>query len=273
MRRGEGAGAGALTASAIKGGNEEVDASAFDLAGGEDGAVGALCIHGLTGTPYEVRPLAAALARRGIRARGPLLPGHGTLPEELAAMRFGDWIDAVQSEYEAMRAQHARVVVLGLSLGGLLCLELASRERPDAIAVIGTPLALRPPIPQLIPLAKYIKPMLEKSEGSDIRDPAARARHPGYGKMPLASVHELVRLQRRVSRRLGAIHSPALVAHGAHDRTADPRDAVRIFESLGSSVKEKLVCPESGHVVPVDFDGPWLAERVAEFIADQLARN
>ena len=39
-----------------------------------------LCIHGLTGTPYEVRPLAEALADRGLRARGPLLAGHGGTP-------------------------------------------------------------------------------------------------------------------------------------------------------------------------------------------------
>ncbi|MDG2333605.1 MAG: alpha/beta hydrolase [Myxococcota bacterium] len=251
--------------------NEAVDASAFDLPGDPASRVGVLCVHGLTGTPYEVRPLGLALAARGMRARGPLLPGHGTRPEELAALGYASWVGAVEAEYRALRDGHEWVAVLGLSLGGLLTLELASRERPDAIAVIGTPLALRPPIPQLIPLAKYIKPMLAKGEGSDIRDPAARARHPGYKQMPLASVHELVRLQRRVSGRLGEVRSPALVAHGAHDRTADPRDAQRIFRELGSSVKEELICPESGHVVPVDVDGPWLAERVADFIADQLA--
>ena len=265
------------------GSNEAVDASAFDLApggeapggnlapGGETSRAGALCLHGLTGTPYEVRPLAQALAARGVRARGPLLPGHGTRPEELASLGYASWVAAVEAEYRALREQHEWVVVVGLSLGGLLCLELASRERPDALAVIGTPLALRPPIPQLVALAKYIKPMLDKREGSDIRDPAARARHPGYKQMPLASVHELVRLQRRVSSRLTEIRSPALVAHGAHDRTADPQDAQRIFEQLGSPVKEELICPESGHVASVDFDGPWLADRVADFMLDQLA--
>ena len=250
---------------------EPVDAAPFDLPGegGDDGA--ALCLHGLTGTPYEVRPLAEALVARGFRARGPLLPGHGTRPEELAKLKFQDWVEAVHREYENLRVAHARVVVVGLSLGGLLSLELASRTRPDAIAVVGTPLALGAPLPQLIPVIKYLKPMLNKREGADILDPEARARHPGYSQIPLASVHELIRLQRRVAGSLGRIEAPALVAHGAHDRTAQPGDARRILDGLGSKVKESLVCADSGHVVPVDRDGAALARHVADFMAAQRA--
>jgi len=247
-----------------------VDASPFDLAGQGQVDAAALCLHGLTGTPYEVRLLGVALARSGIRARGPLLPGHGTSVEELAKLQYQNWIEAVHEEYDGLRGQHARVFVVGLSLGGLLSLELASEKRPDAIAVVGTPLSFRPPIPQLIPFVKRFKPMLEKREGSDIRDPEARDRHPGYPRMPLASIHELVRLQRVVARDLKRIQAPALVAHGAYDRTANLRDASRILDRLGSVRKEMLVCADSGHVVPVDYDGELLAQRIADFMVAHL---
>jgi carboxylesterase len=235
------------------------------LTGRDDVGAAALCVHGLSGTPYEVRPLAVAIAALGIRARG-----HGTSPEELAELSYARWVEAVHDEYRALRARHARVFVIGLSLGGLLCLELASRERPDAIAVVGTPLRLRTPIRQLVPLVKHLMPMLEKREGSDIRDPQARARHPGYPRMPLSSIHELIRLQRVVVAGLARIEAPALLAHGAHDRTADPRDARRIHDGLGSGSKECLVCPNSAHVVPVDYDGEHLAGRIADFLAKRL---
>ena len=57
---------------------EEVDADAFDLRPPVEKANGAaaLCLHGLTGTPYEVRPVAEALVARGVRARGPWMAGH-----------------------------------------------------------------------------------------------------------------------------------------------------------------------------------------------------
>jgi len=246
-----------------------VDASPFDLrcehaAGGESAA--ALCLHGLTGTPYEVRPLAEAIVERGIRARGPALPGHNSTPEALSLLPNDAWIAAVLDEYRRLREQHDRVFLVGLSLGGLLSMELASNHPVDALVVIGAPLQLRQPIPLLIPLIKRIQPMMKKREGSDIRDPEARSRHPGYDQMPLASVHELIRIQRLVRDGLSRIEAPTFVAHGAYDTTARPRDAHRIHREVGAEVKEIMICEDSGHVVPVDRDGAVLAQNVADFL-------
>ena len=68
------------------------------------------------------------------------------------------------------------LTLVGMSMGGLLALALAEEEPVDALAVIGTPLVFRQPFAWLIPLAKHLWPMSPKSRGSDIRDPAARAR-------------------------------------------------------------------------------------------------
>ena len=51
-------------------------ADPFDLVGDDD--VGAVCVHGFTGTPYEMRYLGEQLARAGITVQAPRLPGHGT---------------------------------------------------------------------------------------------------------------------------------------------------------------------------------------------------
>ena len=112
-----------------------VDAGPYDLAPrGSVSGDAALCIHGLTGTPYEVRPLAEALADRGLRARGPLLAGHGESPEELARVTYVDWLDCVRAEFVRLSGEHERVFVCGLSLGGLLTLWLAANEPVAAAA-------------------------------------------------------------------------------------------------------------------------------------------
>ncbi len=244
-----------------------VNAGPFDLrpeTGGGDTAV--LCLHGLTGTPYEVRPIGEALFGQGVRAVGPLLPGHGSKVEDLASLRFGDWVEAVARAYRRLADQHTRVHVVGMSLGGLLALHLASHEPVASVVSIGAPLRFRQPLPFLIPLAKRIRPLLEKRTGSDIRDPAARARHPGYRQMPLNSVHELIRLQAVLTPRLGAIASPAFIAHGAHDTTAAPRDAHFIHGALGSQRKRLSLYADSAHIVPVDRDGEALVRDVADFV-------
>jgi len=248
-----------------------VDVAPFRLSGARNAAV--LCLHGLTGTPYEVRPLGEACAARGLTAVGPALPGHNGSLEALARVRAEAWLEAARGELVELRRQHERVFVAGLSMGGLLGLALAAEGALDGLAVVGTPLRLRAPLALLVPLLKHLFPYVRKAGGSDIQDEAARARHPSYTAMPLESVHQLLRLQRSVRGLLDRVRAPILVAHGARDRTARPADARRILDRVASRERELLLLAESGHVVPVDRDGPVLANAVAEFFERQLADN
>jgi carboxylesterase len=245
-----------------------VDPAPFDLPG--RGRAAALCLHGLTGTPYEVRPLGEELARRGVRAVGPALPGHNASVSVLAGIPHGAWLEAARSQLQALRRDHERVFAVGLSMGGLLTLAMAAEERLDAAVVVGTPLRFGRTLRWLLPLLARIHPLPRKRGGSDIRDPAARRQHPGYDVMPLGSVLELMRLQRRVARSLPGIRTPLLVAHGAHDATAKPTDAREIQRSVGSEVAELLILESSAHVVPVDRDGPRLARATGEFVSRYL---
>jgi carboxylesterase len=225
-----------------------------------------LCLHGLTGTPYEVRPLGQALSRVGIRAVGPALPGHNETPESLARVRYRQWLEAARVELRDLRDRHEKVFMVGLSMGGLLTLVLASEKRVDGAVVVGTPLRLSRPVATLVPLLRYVMPFARKREGSNICDPAARSRHPSYDVMPLAAVRQLQHLQRLARRSLKRVTAPLLVAHGAHDATADPADSKEILDRVASQEREHLILEDSAHVVPVDRDGPRLAVAVADFL-------
>jgi carboxylesterase len=242
-----------------------VDAAPFDLPG--RGTAAALCLHGLTGTPYEVRPLAEALAQAGIRCVGPAHPGHNQTPALLARTTHGEWLDAARASLRALRARHSRVFVVGVSLGGLLGLTLAAEEPVDGAVVVGTPLRFSPALAALVRVLAPVVPYTRKRGGSDIREDAARGRHPSYDVMPLASVRELMRLQRIVRSRLAAVRAPILIAHGALDRTARPADARAIHERVASAQRELLLLEASGHVATVDHDGARLARAAAEFLS------
>ena len=241
-----------------------VDPSPFDLPG--HGRAAALCLHGLTGTPYEVRPIGEALSAAGIAALGPALPGHNETPEHLSRVTHAEWLAAGREALLRLRETHARVFVVGLSMGGLVSLALAAEERVDAAVVVGVPLRLRQPAVRLVPFARRFVRFVSKAVGSDIRDPDARARHPSYDRMPLAAIHELLRLQRRVRALLPRVEAPLLVAHGALDRTAHPDDAHEILRGVSSTDREHLALPDSGHVVPVDRDAPRFVAAAVEFL-------
>ncbi len=245
----------------------EVDESAFDLQ--PPGAIvtgaAALCLHGLTGTPYEVRPVAEALVARGVRACGIWLPGHGGSVDELAAATRVDWVERARDVFRKLHAEHDRVYMVGVSMGGLISLRLAQDEDVRALVVIGTPLALAPPVPQLTPWLRYVWKARPK-RGSDIRDPDARARHPRFPAMPLASVSQMIALQKEVIRDLSRVRAPILIAHGRLDRTARPRDAHRLHANVGSVEKRLLWLPRSGHIATVDYDAPVLLRAATDFL-------
>jgi carboxylesterase len=240
-----------------------VDVSPFDLPG--RGAAAALCLHGLTGTPYEVRPLAEALSESGIRAVGPALPGHNQTPAQLARTSHGEWLEAAREHLHSLRARHERVFIVGVSLGGLLGLALAAEETIDGVVVVGTPLRFSLWLRALIPLVAPVIPYARKRGGSDIREPGARGRHPSYDVMrwPAPRVDPPANLVRG---RLARVDAPILIAHGAHDRTARPSDARSIHASVASSERQLLELEASGHIASVDYDGALLARATAEFL-------
>ena len=55
---------------------------------------GVLCLHGFTGTPFEVQQIGDALAGEGYVVGMPLLPGHGLDPFALEATHWKDWLAA-----------------------------------------------------------------------------------------------------------------------------------------------------------------------------------
>src|SRR2546430_10174597 len=99
-------------------------AEPFSLGGGD---LACLLLHGLTGSPAEMRPVGEALAKAGFRAVGPLLPGHGTTPEDLLTVTRADLLAAAESALLGLRDAR-RVYLCGLSAGALLAIHLAARS-------------------------------------------------------------------------------------------------------------------------------------------------
>ena len=104
-------------------------AEAWSSPGG--GPHGALALHGFTGNPNSMRGVAEALAGAGFAVELPRLPGHGTDIEDMLDTTFADWSAAAEAALERLRARlgdGGRIVVAGLSMGGLLTVWLATRH-------------------------------------------------------------------------------------------------------------------------------------------------
>ena len=63
----------------------DLDPSEFVLTAGP---IGVLLIHGFPGSPVEMRLIGEYLNEREMTVLAPLLPGHGTTPEDLYQRKY-----------------------------------------------------------------------------------------------------------------------------------------------------------------------------------------
>jgi carboxylesterase len=252
------------------------DKSPLSIAG--DGR-GVLCLHGITGTPFEVRPLAEALGRRGCTVVAPMLAGHGGTLRDLAASGWRDWLRSAEEALEDLRARvgGGPVAICGFSMGGLLALRLAHLypERVSALVVMSTPLRLRRfQVAGIRALARlpidyraHPAACVPKFAGSDISDDDLRYENPGLRAFPIAALEALLDLMDTVRADLSAIRTPVLVVHGRQDHTVPMEDSLELTGCLGSDVIERLWLDKSFHIVTLDVERDTVIDGVTRFLA------
>ncbi len=238
---------------------------------------GCLLVHGLTGTPYEMHYLGEQLYAAGYTVNGICLAGHATHVEDLATCRWTDWYASVQRGLEDVRASCSAVVAVGLSLGSLLVLRLAHLEAKAiaAVVLLSSPLVLGNPWPaRLAGTLGRILPLLPQRlrfvpKRSEIADPEALRIHPGYQRLPLRSVVELIALQRQVRALLPLISQPVLAIQGLHDPTAPIANLAILRDGLAKAPKT-VILPASRHVVTVDLEKSRVSEEIVHFLASVI---
>src|SRR5208282_4142687 len=97
--------------------NPAIDINEFFFPGS---GVSALLIHGLSGTPFEMRYLGERLAGAGVRVCGVRLAGHAGASEELGASTHAQWYESVVEGFERLRRCGDPIAVAGLSMGAVL---------------------------------------------------------------------------------------------------------------------------------------------------------
>jgi len=251
-------------------------ASPFDFPGDDRGV---LCLHGLTGTPYDMRYLGERLRERGFTVVGPLLPGHGGTLADLAATSWQDWAAGAAGALARLQARCRTVAVVGQSMGGLCALHLAAAAGDGelaAVASLAAPLWLEGLAARAV---RWVAPggwlhgridALPKLGGPDVGVRAERKHSPSLPAMGARSVVEVSEMMKVVDDELPRIRAPLLVLHGRRDRTAPFGSAARIAARAGASRTRILL--DSRHVISLDVERDVVAAEVGDFFARHLAR-
>jgi len=246
---------------------------------------GFLLIHGLGGTPIELRVVARALHKAGHTVHCPQLAGHCGSEDDLLATTWLDWAASVEAALDQLKRQCDTIIVGGLSMGAVMALHIAAKRADDVQG-----LALYAPtlwydgwsIPWYSFLLKLLidTPMgrrfrFVEREPYGIKDPRIRAMivnamgrgdsaEAGLLGTPSGAVREMWALIKRVRQSMGTIRQPALIVHARNDDVAGLSNALYIQRHLGGLV-DTVVLEDSYHLVTIDGQRDVVIERSLAF--------
>lgn len=231
---------------------------------GTFGDVGVLVVHGFTGNPQSMRPLAEAFAAAGFTVSMPLLPGHGTQVEDMLPTRWADWSGAAEAAYAALAGRTRTVVVAGLSMGGTLAAWLGTRHPEIAGLVLVNPLidGTAPGVTGMVEQLRAADVELVPGIGSDIaKEGVTESAYPMTPVQPLLDLHAALA---PLSAELASIRCPVLLFTSTQDHVVEPVSSDSFASAVGGPI-ERVTLENSYHVATLDNDAPLIEERAVEF--------
>jgi carboxylesterase len=257
----------------------------YKLPGGRSGV---LLIHGLTGTPAEMRFVAKGLNRNGFTVHAMQLAGHCGDEEDLLKTGWRDWYQSVCDAADQLRGDVDHMFVAGLSMGALLALKLAA-DRPDEVdglglygstfvydgwtipwigrlsfmlpLVCGLGFGSKQRFHECFPYGIKDERIRQRIAGLMLSGDSAAAGLPGN---PWPSLAEFYRLSFIVRRQLHGIRTPCLVIHAVDDDVASLKNVRLVVRGVQGPV-ETVLLENSYHMITVDQERDKVIDRTTRF--------
>jgi carboxylesterase len=235
-------------------------------------------VHGYTGAPSNVRWLGDYLNAQGYTVYAPRLTGHGARPEDMRGVRWEAWYFDVLAAYQMLRKTCDQVYAVGLSMGAILSLLLASREAVDGVIAMSTPYELRDWRVRLLRLISMVSPVRRKPLTDEFtaffhrveEQKSVRGGEAGYGsymEYPTSSVIQLNRLLAAMRAGLPQVTAPVLLIHSRRDEVVPFASMGMVAARLVSTQVQTCVVDESHHVICMDHECDRVFAAAADFIA------
>jgi carboxylesterase len=263
-----------------------------------DGRTGFLLVHGLGGTPLELKFVAKGLARHGFVVHCPQLAGHCGDESDLLATGWQDWYASVEAGLDHLRQRCDTVIAGGLSMGAVLALHLASQRKTevhglalyaptlwhDGWAMPWTAHLLRFGILSAIGhriISRFYR--YTEVEPYGIKDPAIRAvvlaalnsgdtTRAGILVTPGRAIQQHCDLVDVVKRKLESVTTPALLIQARDDDMASLKNSEYLQRRMRGPVST-VILDDSYHIVTVDRQRDIVIEASVAFATNLAARR
>jgi len=254
-------------------------------------------IHGLTGTPNEMKYLANFFhKKKGYTVVCPRLANHGAPISILRKTRWPEFYKSVREAFLQVRHEFdGPVFAAGLSMGALLSLMLAEEFQGQIAGVsclsptlfydgwnvpwiskILLPLLYATPLkhisyykeepPYGIKNKALQKRIHKYYNNATFQDQQGVAEY-GYPYFPMSLLQQLQKLIRHLTGKLPAINVPVQLIQAREDDMTSMRNSTFIYESVGSKLKEIVLLEDSYHVITADQERATVARSMDSFFS------
>lgn len=265
--------------------------NAFFLQGNH---IGVLLIHGLTGTPNEMRALARTFHHAGYSVLAIQLAGHCGDVDDLIQTHWEDWYASVCVGADQLKQHTNEIFVAGLSMGSLLALKYASDHRVNGVIVYSPifqydgwsiPFWSKIAAPIVLPMVAHIPYFKHHTfdemepygiQNEILRHKIVNSMHSGDSSdaglpgNPWPSLYELQKLSRHVKQNLKKITSPCLCLHAYDDDIAHRRNSEYIYQHV-QGPKRLIWLYQSYHMITIDNDRKQVMDESLKFVKEYSA--
>lgn len=232
-----------------------------------------LLLHGFTSSTDTVDGLIPHLEAAGIPYERPILRGHGTRYQDLRGVTARQWYaDADRAMLKLWNSGH-HVVVVGLSMGGLVALQLGMRH-PDVIAgvvTVAAALKFKDPLSRLTPMLAKVLRYWPSPES--FNDPELAKNCTNYPKFATDAFASLYDYAHEIAERLPEMHVPIRILQSKKDQVVAPEAANIIYEKVSSPLRQIVWFEKSGHEMMQDMEADAVFAEIMDFIREFRAQD
>ncbi len=245
------------------------------LLSGSTRKIGVVLVHSYLAIPEEMMALARHLNGKGLWVYITRLAGHGTTPEDLAEKTYIDWQYSVERGYAILSTICKNIVIGGVSIGGCLALDLASRlPELSGVFAVCPPLRLRDYSTNFMPAQDVWHRILGKLKRDNLEVDffkfSSENKYVNYDRNPVIGIKNVGNFLEHLQGQLGKIVHPCLIIHAENDPIVDSRSSKAMYDEIGSSKKEYILLASSKHIITNGEGSSRVHKIISNFIDDSI---
>ncbi|MFP3917530.1 alpha/beta fold hydrolase [Lysinibacillus telephonicus] len=228
-------------------------------------SIGVLMLHGFSGGPYEIMPLANFIKENtDWIIETPTFTGHGDMDFlSLKGYKAEHWLMDAEIAYRNLAKKVDKIFVIGFSMGGIIALYLAKRYPVSKLILLSAAVKYIAPAQ----LLKDLRAMAEDAINGRLKDNELFKRYENKIKnVPASSTVQFMKIVSQVEPYIHTIDVPVFIVQGQCDGIVPSATAQLLYDQLPSNEKQIFFSVNGKHHICYSDDCDTWFPQVLKFL-------